>query len=80
MTISEKLTRLLELHNRHAVARAANIRPETLASLLKGERQPHLRTVRDVGRVLKVDFGWLTNDTQGWPPLRCEEAETAHAA
>ena len=59
MTISEKLTRLLRFHNLHAVARAAGIRPETLSSLMKGDRSPHLRTVSEVARVLGVEFSWL---------------------
>jgi transcriptional regulator with XRE-family HTH domain len=80
MTVKEKLIRLLRLHSKKAVAREAHISEETLRNILRGDSRPHPGTLRCVSHALGIDFGWLADDSKGWPPVRIDQSESSHAA
>jgi transcriptional regulator with XRE-family HTH domain len=72
MSTREKLSKLLEHHNRRSVARAACVTEGTLRGVLAGRHEPRLRTLRALASVLGVDAGWLADDAKQWPPVRIE--------
>jgi transcriptional regulator with XRE-family HTH domain len=80
VSTSDKLKKLLALHNKKAVARVAGIELGTLLNAISGRRRPHLETLRSIARVIGVDLAWLEDPRAGWPPVRVEKREPAHAA
>jgi len=77
MKLTEKLERLLALHNKAAVARAAGISPDALRIIRTGRVDPSRKTLLGLARALHVDVGWLCDDVREWPPEfthdRCPE-------
>ena len=72
MTIHEKLRWLLETANYAAVCRKAGIAQPTLCNILARGSTPGIDTALKLARALKVDVGWLIDDSRGWPPVRVE--------
>ena len=73
MNLSEKLQALTEFHNKAKLARAADLAPGSLTSIILGNAVPSSDTIVNIARALGVDIGWLLSDETGWPPVRVEK-------
>jgi transcriptional regulator with XRE-family HTH domain len=68
MSIGEKLTKLLRLYRKGAIASEAGITTATLRTVIQGKHKPSMDTVLGLARVLNVDPGWLIDPTREFPP------------
>lgn len=72
MTISEKITQLIDGRLKSAVAESAGISPSVLSKYINRGSIPPANIALKLAAALDVPLDWLVDDTRGFPPPKAD--------